>query len=124
MLLLAYIIVGHPEWKRAEIRLFECCDLGSGEHQNHDLSGLLSQERLPISQQNRMTIGYQSDEELEDEVARRSSRADLVIAGVPAATLRGADAETALSRYRSTNEVLFVSGMERISLRDGGAGGR
>ena len=124
MLLLAYIIVGHPEWKRAEIRLFECCDLGSGEHRNHDLAGLLSQERLPISEQNRMTIGYQSDEELENEVSRRSSRADLVIAGIPAATLRGAAAERALTRYRSTNEVLFVSGVERISLRDGGAGGR
>ena len=124
MLLLAYIIVGHPEWKRAEIRLFECCDLGSSEHRDHDLSGLLSQERLPISEQNRMTIGYQSDEELENEVARRSSRADLVIAGIPAATLRSGEADRALTRYRSTNDVLFVSGVERISLRDGGAGGR
>ena len=124
MLLLAYIIVGHPEWKRAEIRVFDCCDLGSGEHQEHDLSRLLSQERLPISRQNRMTVGYQSDEELENEVSRRSSRADLVIAGIPAATLRGAEAERALTRYRSTNEVLFVRGVERISLRDGGAGGR
>ncbi len=124
MLLLAYIIVGHPDWKRAEIRLFECCDLGSSEHRNHDLAGLLSQERLPISEQNRTTIGYRSDEELENEVARRSSRADLVIAGIPAATLRGAEAETALTRCRSTNDVLFVSGVERISLRDGGAGGR
>ncbi len=124
MMLLAYIIVGHPDWKRAEIRLFECCDLGSSEHRNHDLSRLLSQERLPISAQNRTTVGYRSDEELENEVARRSSRADLVIAGIPAATLRGAEAERSLTRYRSTNDVLFVSGVERISLRDGGAGGR
>ena len=124
MLLLAYIIVGHPEWKRAEIRVFDCCDLSSSEHQDHDLSRLLSQERLPISEQNRMTIGYQSDEELEKEVSRRSSRADLVISGIPVAALRGADAERALSRYQSTNDVLFVSGVERISLRDAGAGGR
>ena len=123
MLLLAYIIVGHPEWKRAEIRLFECCDLGSSEHRNHDLAGLLSQERLPISAQNRMTIGYQNDEELENEVSRRSSRADLVIAGLPAATLRGDAADRALGRYQSTNEVLFVSGVERISLADRAARG-
>lgn len=124
MLLLAYIIVGHPEWKRAEIRLFECCDLGSSEHRNHDLSRLLSQERLPISAQNRTTVGYRSDEELENEVSRRSSRADLVVAGLPAAALRGNEAEGALRRYWSANDVLFVSGAERISLRDGGAGGR
>ncbi len=123
MLLLAYIIVGHPEWKRAEIQVFECCDLSSSEHQNHDLAGLLSQERLPISEQNRMTIGYRGDEDLEEEVSRRSARADLVIAGIPAATLRGEEAERALRGYASTNDVLFVSGVEQISLADGGAGG-
>ena len=124
MLLLAYIIVGHPEWKRAEIQLFECCDLSSTEHQNHDLSRLLSQERLPISAQNRMTIGYQSGEDLEREVSRRSARADLVIAGIPAATLRSDAAGEALQRYESTNDVLFVSGVERIALAEGGAGSR
>lgn len=124
MLLFAYIIVGHPEWKRAEIQVFECCNLRSSEHQNHDLSRLLSQERLPIAEQNRMTIPYRSDDDLENEVARRSSRADLVIAGLPAATLTSAAAEEALSLYQPANDVLFVSGVERISLADGGAGGR
>ena len=123
MLLLAYIIVGHPEWKRAEIEVFECFDLSSGERQTNDLARLLRQGRLPISEQNRTTIGYRSDEELENEVSQRSSRADLVIAGISAATLRGGDADRALSRYQSTNDVLFVSGVERISLRDSGAGG-
>ena len=70
-----------------------------------------------------MTIGYQSDEELENEVSRRSSRADLVIAGLPAVALRGNEAEEALQRYRSTNEVLFVSGAERIPLADRAARG-
>ena len=124
MLLLAYIIVGHPDWRRAEIRVFECCDLSSSEHQDHDLSRLLSQERLPIAEQNRMTIGFRSDEQLENQVSRRSSRADLVIAGVPPATLKGPEAERALRRYQTTSDVLFVSGVERISLADGGADAR
>lgn len=123
MLLLAYIIVGHPEWKRAEIRLFECCDLTSTEHQPHDLSQLLSEERLPISAKNRTTIGYQNGEELEREVAKRSSRADLVITGIPPATLRSDAAAAALRRYESTNDVLFVSAVDRISLADSGARG-
>ena len=124
MLLLAYIIVGHPDWKRAEIQVFDCCDLTSTEHQTHDLSQLLSQHRLPISRQNRMTIGYRSEEGLEHEVSQRSSRADLVIAGIGAETLRSDAADGALRRYQSANDVLFVSGVERISLADGGAGGR
>lgn len=118
MLLLAYIIVGHPDWKRAEIQVFECRDLSSSEHQNHDLAQLLSQERLPISQQNRRTIGYQSAPDLEEQVARRSARADLVISGIPAAALRGEAAEEALRAYQSANDVLFVTGVERISLAD------
>ena len=124
MLLLAYIIVGHPEWKRAEIEVFECRDLGSSEHQTHDLARLVSEERLPISEQNRTTIGYQSDEDLEHEVSQRSSRADLVIAGIPSATLREAGAGAELRRYRAANDVLFVSSVEPVSLAGDGAGGR
>ena len=33
MLLLAYIIVGHPEWKRAEIRLFACSERRNAERE-------------------------------------------------------------------------------------------
>ena len=112
MLLLAYIIVGHPEWKRAEIQVFECRGLTAAEHEGHDLSTLLSQERLPISQQNRVSVGYQSEEDLELQMTRRSARADLVIAGIAADTLRSGDAERTLRRYASMNDVLFVSGVE------------
>ena len=123
MLVLAYIIVGHPEWKRAEMQVFECCDLNSSAGATGDFSRLLAAERIPISEHNRKIVTYQSDDDIAAAVQERSSNADLVICGIPAATLRGADAETVLSRYRSTNDVLFVSGVERMPLRDGGAGG-
>ena len=90
---------------------------------NGDFSRLLAAERIPISEHNRKIVTYQSDDDIAAAVEERSSNADLVICGIPAATLRGADAETVLSRYRSTNDMLFVSGVERMPLRDGGAGG-
>lgn len=124
MLVLAYIIVGHPEWKRAEMRVFECCDLNSSEGETDEFSRLLSAQSIPISEHNRMIVGYQSDEDVAAAIAQRSSKADLVIAGLPAVTLSSTEAEQALCRYQSAKDVLFVSGIERISPADSGVSGR
>ena len=52
MLLLAYIIVGHREWRHAEIRLFACCNSGDGGRETQKLSSLMTEGRLPISKHN------------------------------------------------------------------------
>ena len=82
MLLLAYIIVGHPDWKRAEIRLFVCSDSRDVERETDKLSTLMTEGRLPISTQNVTSVSYDSKETLEEEVSRRSEQADLTIVGV------------------------------------------
>ena len=64
MLLLAYIIVGHPDWKRAEIRLFVCSDSREGEREVDKLSALTQEGRLPISMQNVTSVSYDSKETL------------------------------------------------------------
>ena len=65
MLLLAYIIVGHPDWKRAEIRLFACSDSRDAEREADRLSALMQEGRLPISMQNVTSVSYDSKETLE-----------------------------------------------------------
>ena len=116
MLLLAYIIVGHREWRRAEIRLFACFDSGDGEKETHTLSRMMTEGRLPISRQNVTSISCTDAETLEQEVARQSSKADLVIAGLTADEVTSGEAERALQCYEGANDVLFVHASENVSI--------
>ncbi len=116
MLLLAYIIVGHHEWRKARIRLFACFESEDAERETDKLSQLMTEGRLPISEQNLTAVPCSVDEALEREVVRRSSGADLVIAGLQAADLEPEQARAALMRFRGANDVLFVHSSESISI--------
>lgn len=118
MLLLAYIIVGHPEWKRAKIRLFACSDSWESETEldaDH-LSTVIKDGRLPISRQNVTSVTYDSEEALEQEVTHRSAQADLVIVGLTAEDLNSEDLDFILQRYEGVNDVLFVHAIEHIPI--------
>jgi len=116
MLLLAYIIVGHPDWRRAEIRLFACSDPRNAERDADKLSTLMKQGRLPISMQNVTSVSYDSKDTLEEEVTHRSDQADLVIAGLTADDLSSDKLTQTLPSYKGANDVLFVHSIEQISI--------
>ena len=114
MLMLAYIIVGHPEWRRAKIRFFACFDSDHADRETDRLSDLMTAGRLPISRQNVTSVPCPTAESLEQEVTRRSSKADLVIAGLTDEDLRSDRAERSLQCYDGANDVLFVHARETI----------
>ncbi|MCG9130581.1 amino acid permease [Candidatus Poribacteria bacterium] len=116
MLLLAYIIVGHPDWRRAEIRLFVCSDSRDVEREADRLSTLMQEGRLPISMQNVTSVSYNSKEALEEEVTLRSDQADLAIVGLTAEDLGSDELAQKLQSYKGANEVLFVHSIETISI--------
>lgn len=116
MLLLAYIIVGHPEWRRAEIQLFACFESGDAEREADRLSAWMREGRLPISAHNVTSVSCSNGEALEDEVAHRSSQADLVIAGLVSENLDPESTTQALQQYEGANDVLFVHSIERIAI--------
>ena len=116
MLLLAYIIVGHPEWRRARIRFFACFDSMDAELEADKLATLMKEGRLPISMQNVTSVACGTGEELQQEVSRRSSQADLVIAGLVAEDLEQDKMAQALQYYDGANDVLFVHSIEQISI--------
>ena len=118
MLLLAYIIVGHPEWRRARIRFFACFDSidADAELEADKLATLMKEGRLPISMQNVTSVSCGTGEALAQEVSRRSSQADLVIAGLVADDLEPGKMAEALRHYDGANDVLFVHSIEEISI--------
>jgi hypothetical protein len=49
MIMPACIIVGHPDWRRAEIQLFTCFAPARSEQESTRLNQMVQQGRLPIS---------------------------------------------------------------------------
>ena len=116
MLLLAYILVGHPEWKKAKIRLFACSGSWDAEIEADKLSTFIKEGRLPISMQNVTSVSYDDLEGLEHDVAQRSAQADLVIVGLTAEDINSNDFSDVLQRYQGVNDVLFVHSIEQIAI--------
>jgi hypothetical protein len=116
MLLLAYIIVGHPDWRRAAIRLFVCSEATDAEREADRLSTLMKEGRLPISMHNVTSVSYSSQKALEQEVEHRSSQTDLVIAGLTGEDLGSEKLGQTLRSYAGANDVLFVHAIEQISI--------
>ena len=82
MILLAYIILGHPDWKKGLIRIFTVYPKSAGETEREQLLQLIKSGRLPISPQNVQIINSEEENHRADTIARYSSDADLCIVGL------------------------------------------
>jgi amino acid transporter len=61
MILLSFIILGHPDWKKANIKIFEICKEENADEVKATLKKLVSSGRLPITSQN-IEIVYQKED--------------------------------------------------------------
>lgn len=81
MILLAYIIIGHPDWKRGEIKIFAIFPEQEMKEQRENLQKLTQEGRLPISPQNIQLVPRQENMRKRDIIRDRSAEADLVMVG-------------------------------------------
>lgn len=115
MILLAYILLGHPHWKRAEISVFAALPGDRVAEQRTDLERLMEQGRIPISDKNVRFRAVGSQEAYRRLVAEHSAEADLVIVGFDQAGLRERGGQL-FTAHESLRAVLFVSAAEAISI--------
>lgn len=113
MVLLAYILLGHGDWKGAEINIFAAVPRDSVEEDTARLHGLVTAGRLPISLKNLEIIPTDSQGTFKELVAERSTSADLVIMGATRARLQTRGVEL-LRRHESLGDVLFVVAEQSI----------
>ncbi|MBU1244385.1 amino acid permease [Myxococcota bacterium] len=81
MILLAYIMMGHPEWSKGEISVFAAMPEATQESRGHFLVKMIQKGRLPISPQNVSVLPYTNWASFETVVSQTSREADLVMLG-------------------------------------------
>ena len=115
MILLAYVLLGHPDWSRAEIRIFAAFPQSQVDEQRRRLIDLIEAGRLPISLKNLRIIPTDERVDFDNLVTGLSADADLVLLGFVRARLE-TKGSALLRRHSALSDVLFVSAAEKIRI--------
>jgi len=120
MILLAYILLGHPEWSRGEINVFVAMPEAMHVKRGQFIKDLILKGRLPISVQNVQVLPYTSRETYEKLVVATSGSADLVMMGFSREQFAkfGVSVFTRFSQLRDS--IFVCSENQEISLIDEG----
>jgi len=118
MILLAYIIMGHPEWKGSEIELFAAFENNEMNKEIKRLNQLIDQGRIPISHKNVQKIPWNKKRtSYETFVSEHSERADLVIMGFSLDKLTQEKGEF-FKGFSKIKDLLFVRAGQKIVISE------
>jgi hypothetical protein len=108
LILLSFIISGHPDWKRSSIKIFEICKPEAYEDTREGLGELVTTGRLPITQQNIEIILEEPGTPEKVIINEKSSMAALTMIGFKSEGLKHSW-ENILSGYDDLGTVIFVN---------------
>lgn len=108
MIYLAYIILGHPDWKNGVIKLFAIFPEDEQEAQRQYLLELVQTGRLPISMNNIRIIPKKPELSVKDVINSNSSSADLTIVGFRSEGVKRSGTSV-FNDYRTAGSILFVN---------------
>lgn len=108
MILMAYILLGHPEWNKGIIKIFALYNEKELESKRDDLVKLIHSGRLPISSSNLSLIAAENTSDVKEIISEKSLEADLTIIGFrkELVKIKGVDIFTG---YKDVGNILFIS---------------
>lgn len=115
MIMLSFIILGHPDWHRANIKIFETCKPDKIIETQHNMEELVQTGRLPITAKNIEIIPEKDDVNIKTLINEKSSDAGLVIMGFREEQLRHSG-EKVFQGYDELGTVLFVNSQNRTAI--------
>jgi amino acid transporter len=115
MILLSYILLGHPDWQEAELSIFAAFPDFQVKERTDELMQLIEEGRIAIS--GRRLKVFPTDDRIDFSrlVEAKSADADLVMMGFTETRLQSKGTEL-LTRHKGLNEVLWVSARESIAI--------
>ena len=115
MILLGYIILGHPDWKRGEITIFVTFPSQVLKEQTDELHDRIASGRLPISLRNVRALPRDDEVPFDRLVEQHSDDADLIVLGYTQELLDHKGEQVFLA-CRATKDILFVNANQEITI--------
>ncbi len=116
MILLSFIIQGHPVWKKSSISIFQLCKPGMIKETRKELEDLISAGRLPITTKNIQIIEENQELSYKDIVDEKSEQAALTIIGFTGESLK-LGGRKVFEEYKKEGHMLFVNAAERKKIQ-------
>jgi amino acid transporter len=108
MILISFIISGHPDWQKGNISIFHICKKEELAETRKKMNDLVISGRLPISNQNIEIITQKENVSPKKMIIEASSEAGLTILGFRSDTLSHSREEI-FSGYSELGNILFVN---------------
>jgi len=108
MILLGYIIMAHPDWKRSYIKIFDICTDSRTDIAKRELEELIAAGRLPITLTNIEIITLSANRTIGETVAEHSHNAGITIVGFSEEAIKNGHAEY-FAEFNGIGDVLFVN---------------
>lgn len=115
MILTAYIILGHSDWKNAEIRIFTLASKENKAGHRAELENIIKEGRLPISIHNIEIITRDDNLSKKELISKKSKLADLTIKGFRSEALKH-KGEKLFEGYSIEGNMLFVNSTNEIEI--------
>jgi hypothetical protein len=111
IVLLGYILLGHPDWKDAHIKVLSIYNSKRLKYKQEKIQNMIKSGRLPIAPQNIELIENLDDRPFKDIINERSNEADLSIIGFTDSDIEDQNSST-FESYDNLGTVLFVNASE------------
>ena len=108
MILLSYVIAGHRDWKKAQIKIFAIFPEKEIDEENERLVELIEEGRLPIARRNVELIPRVSGINDKKIINEKSKEADLTIIGFRSEVVKQLGNKV-FKGYNSIGNILFVN---------------
>lgn len=115
MILMGYIVLGHPDWKKGQIKLFALFPEESLEEERQHLLAMIAKGRLPISPKNVELMVADPSCSRTDVVRSRSQDADLIIFGLVGDAMLH-NKEKVFDGYEGLGNILWVNAQNEINI--------
>lgn len=115
MILLGYVIIGHPDWKRGSIKITAIFPDEEISEYEKNLKEMIKVGRLPVSPHNIELIEQKEDVSIRDVIVQKSKDDDLTVLGFGYERLKQ-QGEELFTGYEGIGNILFVHAAKERSI--------
>jgi len=108
MILLGFIILSHPDWKKGFVKIFSICDRNEIQTTRKQLRELVQTGRLPITLSNIEIIAQDEDTSTKKLIKEKSANAGLTIIGFMEEQIKHSGADV-FHDFDNMGDILFVN---------------
>lgn len=108
MIILSFILLGHPDWKKSDIKIFNICRQNEFEEVKKQMNELIQRGRLPITTQNIKILIEDKDKPYKSIINSHSAYAGLTIIGFHEDSIKNLNTNS-FEGFDDLGNVLFVN---------------